>query len=108
MNTTYSLLDRWQSPNSVSLAATLLPGQNAVNPDNSAFRPILFLAMPHSLVNRVKHYVEVKGRNGRFALYECNLGATTPRENVKAAIDAVNTTVLIKDSPNPNDERSHP
>ena len=40
---------------------------------------------------RVKRYVEVGGQGGRFALYLCNLGATTPPENVKAAIEAVHT-----------------
>ena len=39
---------------------------------------------------RVKHYVEVGGENGRFALYLCNLSATTPPENVIAAVKAVN------------------
>jgi uroporphyrinogen-III decarboxylase len=38
---------------------------------------------------RVRHYIEVGGRNGRFALYLCNLGATTPPENVRAAIETV-------------------
>ena len=52
--------------------------------------------------NIVRHYIEVGGRDGRFALLFCNLGATTPPENVKAAMDAVyrygqysmNTTML--------------
>ena len=50
-----------------------------------------FLAFrsPQQVGERVKHYVEVGGENGRFALYLCNLGATTPPENVKAAIEAV-------------------
>jgi uroporphyrinogen-III decarboxylase len=38
---------------------------------------------------RVKQYIEVGGQNGRFALYLCNLGATTPPENVRAAVSAV-------------------
>jgi uroporphyrinogen-III decarboxylase len=46
-------------------------------------------AKPEEVRQRVKGYVEVGGKNGRFALYLCNLGATTPPENVKAAIDAV-------------------
>ena len=37
---------------------------------------------------RVKHYVEVGKKKGRFALYLCNLSAETPTENVKAAIKA--------------------
>lgn len=48
-------------------------------------------ATPKEVTERVKHYVEVGGVNGRFALYLCNLGATTPPENVKAAIEAVHT-----------------
>jgi hypothetical protein len=49
----------------------------------------LALGSPQQVGERVKHYVEVGGKNGRFALYLCNLGATTPPENVKAAIEAV-------------------
>jgi uroporphyrinogen-III decarboxylase len=48
-------------------------------------------ATPEEVGERVKHYVEVGGQNGRFALYLCNLGATTPPENVKAAIEAVHS-----------------
>jgi uroporphyrinogen decarboxylase len=44
---------------------------------------------PEEIHQRVKQYVEVGGENGCFALYLCNLGATTPVENVKAAIEAV-------------------
>lgn len=52
-----------------------------------------FLAQstPEEVAERVRHYVEVGGRNGRFALYLCNLGATTPPENVRAAVEAVRT-----------------
>ncbi len=39
--------------------------------------------------DRVKRYIEAGKRHDRFALYLCNLGATTPPENVRAAIDAV-------------------
>jgi uroporphyrinogen-III decarboxylase len=46
-------------------------------------------AAPGEVTERVKHYVEVGGKDGRFALYLCNLGATTPAENIKAAIEAV-------------------
>ncbi len=49
----------------------------------------LALSTPEKVSERVKHYVEVGGKGGRFALYLCNLGATTPPENVKAAIEAV-------------------
>jgi len=50
-----------------------------------------FLAQAASeeVSQRVKDYVEVGGKNGRFALYLCNLGATTPPENVRAALEAV-------------------
>ena len=44
---------------------------------------------PDEVYQRVRHYVEVGGKNGRFALYLCNLSATTPTENVKAAIETV-------------------
>ncbi len=43
------------------------------------------------IYQRVKHYVEVGKKKGRFALYLCNLSAETPKENVKAAIEAINT-----------------
>ena len=49
----------------------------------------LALSTPEKVFERVKNYVEVGGKGGRFALYLCNLGATTPPENVKAAIEAV-------------------
>lgn len=47
------------------------------------------LSTPAQVRERVKHYVEVGVKGGRFALYLCNLGATTPPENIKAAIEAV-------------------
>jgi hypothetical protein len=49
------------------------------------------LRTPDEVAARVKYYVEVGGKNGRFALYLCNLSAQTPPENIKAAIDAVHT-----------------
>lgn len=49
----------------------------------------LVLNSPSEVRERVRRYVETGGRNGRFALYLCNLGATTPADNVKAAVDAV-------------------
>jgi len=49
----------------------------------------LALSTPQEVTQRVKHYVEIGGENGRFALYLCNLGPTTPPENVRAAVDAV-------------------
>ena len=50
-----------------------------------------FLALntPQEIANRVRHYIEVGGKDGRFALLLCNLGATTPPANVKTAIGAV-------------------
>lgn len=49
-----------------------------------------FLALnaPQEITARVKHYTEVGSINGRFCLYLCNIGATTPAENIKAAIAA--------------------
>jgi uroporphyrinogen-III decarboxylase len=46
-------------------------------------------ASPEEVGQRVSDYVRVGGINGRFALYLCNLGATTPPENVRAAVEAV-------------------
>ena len=46
-------------------------------------------ATPDEVSQRVGEYVKVGGRNGRFALYLCNLGATTPPDNLQAAIEAV-------------------
>jgi uroporphyrinogen-III decarboxylase len=49
-----------------------------------------FLALntPAEIERRLKDYIRVGGRNGRFMLYLCNLGATTPPENVRAAVAA--------------------
>jgi uroporphyrinogen-III decarboxylase len=44
-------------------------------------------ARPADVVERVKRYIETGARGGRFALYLCNLGASTPAENVRAAIE---------------------
>jgi uroporphyrinogen-III decarboxylase len=49
----------------------------------------LALSTPREVFDRVTHYLEVGGKNGHFALLLCNLGATTPPENVMAAIKAV-------------------
>ncbi len=49
------------------------------------------LAEPRRVFERVKRYIEAGKRHDRFVLYLCNLGATTPPENVRAAIDAVRT-----------------
>ena len=49
----------------------------------------LALATPAEIRQRVRNYVETGGEGGGFALYLCNLGATTPPENVRAAVQAV-------------------
>lgn len=49
----------------------------------------MVMSTPEQVRERVRHYIEVGGRDGRFALLLCNLGATTPPENVRAAVDAV-------------------
>ena len=46
-------------------------------------------AQPEEVYERVKYYTEIGGKNGGFYLYLCNLGATTPEENVTAAMEAV-------------------
>ena len=46
-------------------------------------------AKPDEVYDRVKQYVQVGGENGGFYLYLCNIGATTPVENVVAAMEAV-------------------
>ncbi len=50
-----------------------------------------FMAMstPEEVRARVRRYVETGRRHGRFALLLCNLGATTPPENVRAAVETV-------------------
>ena len=50
-----------------------------------------FLAQsrPGEIRNRIQHYIEVGGKDGRLVLYLCNLGATTPPENVRVAIQAI-------------------
>jgi uroporphyrinogen-III decarboxylase len=45
-------------------------------------------AQPADVVERVQRYVETGARGGRFALYLCNLGASTPPENLRAAVEA--------------------
>ncbi len=44
---------------------------------------------PDEVTARVKHYLEVGKQHDRFALFFCNIGATTPPENVIAAVEAV-------------------
>jgi len=47
----------------------------------------LALAAPGDVEARVRAYVEVGSRGGRFALYLCNVGATTPPANLRAAVE---------------------
>jgi uroporphyrinogen-III decarboxylase len=49
----------------------------------------LATATPEEVGERVKSYIEAGGKNGRFILYLCNLGATTPPKNVTAVVEAV-------------------
>ena len=50
---------------------------------------------PAAVAERVRRYVEVGSRGGRFALYLCNLGASTPPENLRTAVEAAHA------APNP-------
>lgn len=43
---------------------------------------------PAAVAKRVRRYVEAGRKGGRFALYLCNVGGSTPPENVRAAIEA--------------------
>jgi uroporphyrinogen-III decarboxylase len=45
-------------------------------------------ARPDAVAERVRRYVDAGARDGRFALYLCNLGASTPPENLQAAVEA--------------------
>ena len=58
----------------------------------------VFLATATSaeVAERVKSYIEAGGKNGRLILYLCNLGATTPPENVTAAVEAVHQYGIYK------------
>lgn len=58
----------------------------------------LALSTPQDIAARVKQYVAVGGKNGRFCLYLCNVGATTPSENIKTAIEAVHAHGTYKSS----------
>lgn len=49
----------------------------------------LALATPVEIRQRVREYIEIGGKGGGFALYLCNLGATTPPDNVRAAVQAI-------------------
>lgn len=62
-----------------------------------------FLAQsqPESIVERVQNYVQVGKVGGRFALYLCNIGATTPPENVRACVEAAHNCHDQKPLPHP-------
>ena len=66
---------------------TLLPGFIDSHSHHIGDRNIVNQSTPEEVALRVQNYREVGGRNGRFALYLCNLGATTPKENIRAAIE---------------------
>ena len=51
-------------------------------------------ARPEAVAERVRRYVEVGARGGRFALYLCNLGASTPPENLRAAVAAAHAVAM--------------
>lgn len=46
-------------------------------------------ARPDEIRDRMRQYIEIGGQGGRLVLYLCNLGATTPPENVRAAVAAI-------------------
>ena len=46
---------------------------------------------PADIAQRVRRYVEVGGRGGRFALYLCNIGANTPPQNLRTAVDVAHS-----------------
>jgi uroporphyrinogen-III decarboxylase len=48
-------------------------------------------ASPSAVAERVRRYVAAGAEGGRFALYLCNLGASTPAENVQAAVQAAHS-----------------
>ncbi len=49
----------------------------------------LATAQPDEIDERVKYYVRLGRENPGFYFYLCNLGATTPRQNIDAAMRAV-------------------
>ena len=50
---------------------------------------------PGAVAERVRRYVEIGSRGGRFALYLCNLGASTPAENLRAAVEAAQAAPIL-------------
>jgi uroporphyrinogen-III decarboxylase len=63
----------------------------------------LATATPEAVAERVRSYIKIGGKNGRFVLYLCNLGATTPADNVRAAVAAVRRYGAYNDRPSPNE-----
>lgn len=49
----------------------------------------LMTAAPQEVRQRVRRYVESGKEEGKFLLYLCNMGATTPPKNLDAAVAAV-------------------
>lgn len=45
-------------------------------------------ATPEAVAERVRRYLRAGAPRGRFGLYLCNIGPTTPRENLDAALKA--------------------
>ena len=57
----------------------------------------LATSTPEEIAGRVREYCRIGARRGRFALYLCNIGPTTPPANLRAAVDAahsIDPTVL--------------
>ncbi|HTU02475.1 MAG TPA: uroporphyrinogen decarboxylase family protein, partial [Candidatus Sulfotelmatobacter sp.] len=52
----------------------------------------LSTATPVEVAARVRQYVTVGRQGGRFALYLCNVGASTPAANLLAAVDAAHSS----------------
>ena len=54
----------------------------------------LALSSPAEVEARVRDYAVIGGRGGRFALYLCNVGATTPPENLRVAVETAHSVRL--------------
>ena len=50
---------------------------------------VMTTTSPAEIAERVKHYVEAGKPGGRFPIYLCSVDATTPPENLTAAVAAV-------------------
>ncbi len=53
----------------------------------------LALSTRDQIAARVRHYIAAGGPHGRFSLYLCNVGGTTPPENLRAAVAAAHSFV---------------